>query len=447
MSLQDPALKLVVTAGVQDATVRFWDVSEHQPVVGRVLRLEDAHSGIHSLAFSPSGRLLALGCGDGYLQLVPFPSLTSVSGRRGATERLSALCFTGENTLAAGSRDQTIHIFDTSSSSKAALRQLKGNTSPVTHMQCSADGGFLMTNSKDGQVLYFNVVSGERATQDAVKDMRWNTWSCPMAWHTMGMWAANRHFGVAGIKSCRAFEADTGEQLLASGDINHRVKLYHFPCLSGEQGFHCYDGHAGFVSGIATVPSEGRPATHLITLAADDGAMLQWRFVSCATKTAPQTCAWEDKDLPKQEPMRLREPTAKPKPRERPPWEHEEVRELETKRGAAPGPWTQHDNRSLPYAEHMEHHVYRSRPKGGMVMRGDGAAGASTTMATEHEVRRKNSAAELLKAVEGAAGRTTAAKDEHKSNRRNSSVSMEELWMDSGAIIASVATKVTQRRS
>jgi len=52
----------------------------------------------------------------------------------------------------------------------------------------------------------------------------------------MGMWAANRHFGVAGIKSCRAFEADTGEQLLASGDINHRVKLYHFPCLSGEQG-------------------------------------------------------------------------------------------------------------------------------------------------------------------------------------------------------------------
>lgn len=29
------------------------------------------------------------------------------------------------------------------------------------------------------------------------------------------------------------------------------------------------------------------------------------------------------------------------------------------------GPWTQHDNRSLPYAEHMEHHVYRSRPKGG----------------------------------------------------------------------------------
>ena len=31
-----------------------------------------------------------------------------------------------ENTLAAGSRDQTIHIFDTSSSSKAALRQLKG---------------------------------------------------------------------------------------------------------------------------------------------------------------------------------------------------------------------------------------------------------------------------------------------------------------------------------
>ena len=101
------------------------------------------------------------------------------------------------------------------------------------------------------------------------------------------------------------------------------------------------------------MPAQGRRATHLITLAADDGAMLylglwkdllvglrcfpnplmdlettteltnwvkyakisrwlsralgkvsglpchilrQWHFVSCATKTAPQTCAWEDKE-------------------------------------------------------------------------------------------------------------------------------------------------------
>lgn len=47
-----------------------------------------------------------------------------------------------------------------------------------------------------------------------------------------------------------------------------------FSPASQPPGFHCYDGHAGFVSGIATVPSQGRPATHLITLAADDGAML-----------------------------------------------------------------------------------------------------------------------------------------------------------------------------
>ena len=101
-----------------------------------------------------------------------------------------------------------------------------GNTSSVTHMQCSAEGTYLMTNSKDGQawmvflgfpqafcravsakptpvgwwkrrgsqwmipwmipwqVLYFNVLSGERVTQETVKNCSWKDWSCPMAWHT-----------------------------------------------------------------------------------------------------------------------------------------------------------------------------------------------------------------------------------------------------------------------
>ena len=34
------------------------------------------------------------------------------------------------------------------------------------------------------QVLYFNVLSGERVTQETVKNCLWKDWSCPMAWHT-----------------------------------------------------------------------------------------------------------------------------------------------------------------------------------------------------------------------------------------------------------------------
>jgi hypothetical protein len=34
------------------------------------------------------------------------------------------------------------------------------------------------------QVLYFNVLSGERVTQETGKNCLWKDWSCPMAWHT-----------------------------------------------------------------------------------------------------------------------------------------------------------------------------------------------------------------------------------------------------------------------
>eukprot|EP00435_Cladocopium_sp_Y103_P061848 s83_g23.t1 len=87
------------TAGA--ATIRFWDVNEHQPVAtwhyqaGRVLKFEEEQSGIFSLAFRSSGCLLACGFGDGQLQLLSFPGLKAMPGgrRRAGAERLAALCF------------------------------------------------------------------------------------------------------------------------------------------------------------------------------------------------------------------------------------------------------------------------------------------------------------------------------------------------------------------
>ena len=55
-----------------------------------------------------------------------------------------------ENTLAAGSRDQTIHIFDTSSSSKAALRQLKGRLGLWAKRNASCGG----SSGGEGKVVF-----------------------------------------------------------------------------------------------------------------------------------------------------------------------------------------------------------------------------------------------------------------------------------------------------
>lgn len=455
----EPQMKLLATAGAQDATIRFWDVNEHQPVVGRVLKFEEDQSGIFSLAFHSSGRLLACGFGDGQLQLLSFPALKPVPGgrRRAGAERLAALCFLEDDMLAVGSWDQTVYIFSSSSSSKSPLRLLKGNTSSVTHMQCSAEGTYLMTNSKDGQVLYFNVLSGERVTQETVKNCSWKDWSCPMAWHTMGMWAAQRHFGISGIKCCRAFHAVTGEALLAAGDVSHQITLFHLPSLSGKQGFHRYDGHGGFVSCMATVPgADPTTAAALLTLGGDEGALLQWRLVSRAVAAR----AWHDEERQPQQAMRLREGTKAAAPRRRPPWDFEDAEEEALKgRGAARGPWVQHGGTDLPYAEQLEEPLSRQPRRQGGTSGGAGKAGtcpraagaATTSLAAEPKPRRHSLtvAAAAMVAAERlrAAGKTTAAKDERPTQRQHGGLFAERHWLDSGAIIASVARQVKRSGS
>eukprot|EP00435_Cladocopium_sp_Y103_P060067 s83_g21.t2 len=295
----------------------------------------------------------------------------------------------------------------------------------------------------------------------------------------MGMWAANRHFGITGIKCCRAFRAVTGEALLAAGDISHQVKLFHFPSLSGKQGFHRYDGHAGFVSCMATLPgADPTTAAALLTLGGDDGALLRlggsWMTEAMALGVQSWSCfgsclarrgagddppklylnvgigrvrrelreafavGWDTpQERPPHEAMRLREGTKAAAPRRRPPWDFEDAGEEALKgRGAAPGPWVQHGGTDLPYAEQLEEPLSR-RPKG--------AAGAATTsLAAEPKPRRASLtvAAAAVVAAERAAGKTTAAKDERPTHRQHGGLFAERHWLDSGAIIASVVRQV-----
>ncbi|CAE7359701.1 Eml5, partial [Symbiodinium natans] len=280
-----PELQLFVT-GSSDATVRFWDSRDHSPVVGRVLdysrdqywwpegQVPKDGKGIYALALSSSGKLLALGHGEGTLRLLSFPELQApaVACASKQRERISALIFVDDSLLIAGCWDQLIYIFDTSG--LKCLRVLKGNCSSVTQMQISADSSYVMSNAKDGQVLFFDVRTGERVAAPAVREQSWRRWCCPAGWATTGIWSANRNFGIVDVKCCTNLRANEGHQLLASGDTSHGVQLFGFPALEG-QGHHVFDGHAGFVTAMAPIPGSGELAEDkLITAGGDDHALL-----------------------------------------------------------------------------------------------------------------------------------------------------------------------------
>ncbi|CAE8602718.1 unnamed protein product, partial [Polarella glacialis] len=340
-------LRLCLT-GASDGTVRFWDLEGHSPVVGRVIDFcregpwwpagrvtyhAGSARGVFSMAFRSSGELLAIGHGEGTLRILSFPDLqpifeTSTSKKR---EPLSDIKFSQQgDILAVASWDQAVYIYHLSGTLNSTVVSLqhvfRGNSSSVTHLQLSADGLTLMTNSKDNQVLFFDTFSGERLIgQMGIRDKEWDTpWTCPCGWPVIGMWAANKGFDGSDINACCTIVSESGA-LLASGDDDRQVKLYRFPAVAEDQGFRAYDAHAGHVTGVyfARVPpaapppvavSRGRAAGahvapapvqpkqtragwQLLSVAGDDHALLQWdvhRLLPNEEPSATRQLAWQE---------------------------------------------------------------------------------------------------------------------------------------------------------
>lgn len=83
---------------------------------------------------------------------------------------------------AVGGQDGRVRLYETKSKFRKA-KVIKKNTSPVTHLDFSADGNYLVTNSESREVLFFDALTGKHiAASSHLKDVKWATWSCTYGW-------------------------------------------------------------------------------------------------------------------------------------------------------------------------------------------------------------------------------------------------------------------------
>jgi len=206
----------------------------------------------------------------------------------------------GTTFMACGSRDGNIVVYSVEQDASKTLtggsritirkqRVLAGNSSGVLNMQMSVDGTEICCNSKDGKVLAWDLLSGERKPP---ADSFWcrdnHKFQLTMAWQTLGIWNSDTYDASDSLVA----ESDHDCKVLAVGDIHGVVKLHRFPVPITHAQSRDYRGHCSRVTNICWTSDNDRE--QLLTVGAGRAdCVIQWRLTgTTAARLSPGRQWW-----------------------------------------------------------------------------------------------------------------------------------------------------------
>eukprot|EP00435_Cladocopium_sp_Y103_P060110 s647_g21.t2 len=177
-----------------------------------------------------------------------FPSLQPTFRERlsraaeRAAERVSSLRFSScGRYLAAGSWDQEVYLLHIDSESRVTLQRiLSGNSSSIVSVMFSEDSRYVMSNSKDCQILHWSTKDGTlQRSQSVFRDTRWQApWTSVLGWPVVGIWSDPKYDASDINSACQAYAPH--HDLLAFGDDYGCVKLLRFPSPFLNPGIEAY---------------------------------------------------------------------------------------------------------------------------------------------------------------------------------------------------------------
>ena len=147
-----------LAAGTGDGTVWLWDVAARQ----EPSELVGPADQVTSLAFSPDGKTLAGGSADGTVWLWNAVTQSAIGSRlgNGHTGGVNSVAFSPDSTtLAAGSNDGSVRLWNVATRQPIGTPLGNGHTGGINSVAFSPDSTTLAAGSNDGSVRLWNAVT------------------------------------------------------------------------------------------------------------------------------------------------------------------------------------------------------------------------------------------------------------------------------------------------
>ncbi|XP_043476559.1 echinoderm microtubule-associated protein-like 2 isoform X8 [Leptopilina heterotoma] len=268
-----PTLPQFATAA-HDRLLQMWDSLSHTVVWSK-----DIGEQAQSVCFSPDGNILVVGCTNGKWLVIDSETRELYSHHSDGSEPIQIMKFSPDGSLLAiGSRDNHIYIYQVSEDAikysrvgrcmPKRIRRRGGHSSFITHLDWSADGNYLRSNSGDYELLYWNPgVCRQIPQSSTLRDVDWSTQNCVISFETIGIWPD----GADGTDVNNCSRSGDGK-LLATGDDFGKVKLFSYPVCQPKSLHHSYGGHSSHVTNVAFLQDD----TRLASIGGGDTSVLQW---------------------------------------------------------------------------------------------------------------------------------------------------------------------------
>ncbi|XP_045021777.1 echinoderm microtubule-associated protein-like 3 isoform X2 [Bubalus bubalis] len=236
--------------------------------------------------FHPSGAVVAVGLNTGRWLVLDTETREIVSDITDGNEQLSVVRYSPDGLyLAIGSHDNMIYIYSVSSDGAKSSRfgRCVGHSSFITHLDWSKDGNFIMSNSGDYEILYWDVAGGCKLLRNRYesRDREWATYTCVLGFHVYGVWPDGSD-GTDINSLCRSHN----ERVVAVADDFCKVHLFQYPCAHAKAPSLVYGGHGSHVTSVRFTHDD----SHLISLGGKDASIFQWRVLGAGgTGPVPTT--------------------------------------------------------------------------------------------------------------------------------------------------------------